>query len=70
MLNPRIQHASGIDDEGFTRLDLKVAKKLRFNNSNAEVSFTVQNLGSDYREFYFFNQFSTRYILGLRVGFP
>ena len=66
----RIQHASGIDDEGFTRLDLKVAKKLRFNNSNAEVSFTVQNLGSDYREFYFFNQFSTRYILGLRVGFP
>lgn len=66
----RIHHFSGVDDEGYTRVDFKLAKKWRAKQRDAELSLTVQNIGSDYREFYFFNQFKTRYVLGLQIGFP
>jgi iron complex outermembrane receptor protein len=66
----RIHHFGGVADEGYTRVDFKLAKKWRANQRDAEVSFTVQNVGPDYREFYFFNQFATRYILGLKIGIP
>ena len=66
----KIRHFSGNNDEGFTRLDLKAAKKWRLGGKDLEVGLTIQNLGSDYREYYFFNQFSTRYVLGLQIGFP
>lgn len=66
----KIRHYSGNNDQGFKRLDLKAAKKWRLAGNDVEVALTIQNLGSDYREYYFFNQFSTRYVLGLNIGFP
>jgi iron complex outermembrane receptor protein len=66
----KIRHFSGNNDEGFKRLDIKAAKKWRLAGSDVEVALTIQNLGSDYREYYFFNQFSTRYVLGVNIGFP
>ena len=64
----RIRHFSGNDDEGFTRLDVKAAKSWQLAGKDAEVALTIQNLGSDYRENYFYNQFSTRYVLSLKIG--
>ncbi len=66
----KIRHFSGVNDEGFTRLDLKAAKNWQLAGNKAEVALTIQNLGSDYREYYFFNQFSTRYVLSLKISLP
>lgn len=66
----KIRHFSGNNDEGFTRLDIKAAKKWRMASNDVEVALTIQNLGSDYREHHFFNQFSTRYVLSFNVGMP
>ena len=63
-------HPSGSKLEGYTRVDLKAMKKFSLNNSPAELSFIVQNAGTDYFEFYESNAFKTRYVIGLKLGFP
>jgi iron complex outermembrane receptor protein len=65
-----IYHYSGAVTDDYTRVDLKASKKWYHNNSSMELSLNIQNLGSDHREFYFYNQFQTKYLLGLRVSFP
>ena len=66
-----ISHSYGgrvLDDA--TRLDLKAAKTLQLGSSDVDLSFTIQNAGDNYTEFYDFNYFDTRYIFGLRVDLP
>jgi len=63
-------HPDGSKLEGYTRVDLKAMKKLSLNNSPVELSFIVQNAGDDYFEFYETNVFQTRYVIGLKLGFP
>ena len=53
-----------------TRLDLKAEKKLQLGSSDMDISFTIQNAGDPYQEYYDFNYFDTRYIFGLRVNLP
>ena len=53
-----------------TRLDLKAEKRLQLGSSDMDISFTIQNAGDPYQEYYDFNYFDTRYILGLRVSLP
>ena len=57
-----------LDD--YTRVDLKAAKSWQVDRSTVDVSLTVQNTGDSYKEFYDFNHFETRYILGFRVTLP
>ena len=66
-----ISHSYGgrvLDDA--TRLDLKAAKTLQLGSSDVDFSFTIQNAGDNYTEFYDFNYFDTRYIFGLRLSLP
>ena len=65
-----MRHPQGSVLNNYTRVDLKAAKKFDLNNTDMEVSFTVQNAGSDYFEFYEINAFKTRYIFGFEIGFP
>lgn len=65
-----MKHPKGSILESYTRVDLKAAKKFRLNDSSAELSFTVQNAGSDYFEFYEINAFRTRYVIGFEIDFP
>ena len=65
-----MRHPQGSVLDNYTRVDLKAAKKFDLNNTDMEVSFTVQNAGSDYFEFYEINAFKTRYIFGFEIGFP
>ena len=65
-----MRHPQGSELDNYTRVDLKAAKKFDLNNTDMEVSFTVQNAGSDYFEFYEINAFKTRYIFGFEIGFP
>ena len=64
------RHPKGSQLDKYTRVDLKAAKKIKLNNSNVELSFTVQNVGSDYFEFYEINAFKTQYVLGFEIGIP
>ena len=50
-----MRHPQGSVLDNYTRVDLKAAKKFDLNNTDMEVSFTVQNAGSDYFEFYEIN---------------
>jgi len=63
-------HYRGSTAENHTRIDLKASKRWTTNNSNIDLSLTVQNAGEPYSEFYIFNQFRTQYILGLKVLMP
>ena len=65
-----MKHPQGAILESYTRIDLKAAKKINLNNSDFEISFTVQNAGEDYFEFYEINAFKTRYVIGFDIGFP
>lgn len=53
----------------FARVDLKAAKKWAIKNSTLELSLTLQNIGDDYREKFFYTQFRTRAVLGLGLTF-
>lgn len=57
------------DNASYARLDLKAAKSWQVKNTQAQLSLTVQNLGGQYRERYFYNQFKTRVILGMQLDF-
>jgi outer membrane receptor protein involved in Fe transport len=65
-----MEHPEGAVLEKYIRIDLKAAKKFNLNNSDIEISFTVQNAGEDYFEFYEINAFKTRYVIGFDIGFP
>ena len=66
----KLQHYRGEFMDKFTRVDLKAAKSWDINRSTVDLSFTVQNAGDSYAEFYQHNLFETRYILGFRVTLP
>ncbi len=66
----KLQHYRGQRMDKFTRVDLKAAKSWDINRSSVDLSFTVQNAGDSYAEFYEHNLFETRYILGFRVTLP
>ena len=66
----KLQHYRGQHMDKFTRVDLKAAKSWDINRSTVDLSFTVQNAGDSYAEFYQHNLFETRYILGFRVTLP
>lgn len=57
------------DSNSFTRVDLKAAKKWAIKNSDLELSLTLQNIGDQYREKFFYTQFRTRGVLGLQLTF-
>lgn len=71
MINYRsgIRHPKGSVLEGYTRIDIKAAKTFTLDYLKVELSFTAQNVGSDYFEFYDINLFKTRYVLGFRMNF-
>ena len=71
MINYRsgIRHPKGSVLEGYTRIDIKAAKTFTLDYLKVELSFTAQNVGSDYFEFYDINLFKTRYVLGFRINF-
>ena len=64
-----IYHRIDEDNASYARLDLKAAKSWQVKNTQAQLSLTVQNLGEQYRERYFYNQFKTRVILGMQLDF-
>ena len=64
------KHYRGTAAENYTRIDLKASKRWAINRANVDLSLTVQNAGDPYSEFYFYNQFKTQYILGLKVLMP
>jgi len=68
--NSATRHYRGGDAENHTRVDLKATKSWTVDRSSVDVSFTVQNAGEPYRDFYQHHQFETHYILGFRVAMP
>lgn len=66
----RSEHYRGSRADSYTRIDLKAAKTWKINQSSLNLSFTVQNAGDTYQEFYEYNLFETRYIFGFRVNLP
>ncbi len=67
--NSALEHFRADNVESFTRIDLKAAKTWDFNRSSVDLSLTVQNAGDPYQEYYQFNLFKTRYILGFKMNF-
>jgi iron complex outermembrane receptor protein len=58
----------GDDVDGFTRLDLKLARRFRLSDAwNAEAYGVIQNLGDRYADFYATNQFDTRVFVGIKL---
>jgi iron complex outermembrane receptor protein len=53
---------------GYSRIDLKASKRWRHGNHWLELSLTAQNAGSDYSEHHAFNNFESKYVLGLKIG--
>ena len=53
---------------GNSRLDLKASKRWHYGNNWLELSFSAQNVGSDYAEHYAFNIFKSKYIFGVKMG--
>ena len=62
----------GFNVESYSRIDLKASKRWSLASNWIELSFTAQNVGSDYLEhktFYNFeNKFESKYVLGLKMG--
>lgn len=58
----------GTSVQSYSRIDLKASKKWRLANNWIELSLTAQNTGSDYFEFFSYNKFESKYIVGLRMG--
>ena len=52
----------------YSRVDLTVAKKWQLGKHSMELSFTAQNVGDDYAEHHYFNQFKSKYIFALKLG--
>ena len=65
----KINKRNDEDHASYTRLDLKAAKNWQVKNTQAQLSLTVQNLGDQYTERSFYNQFKTRVILGMQLNF-
>lgn len=56
---------------GYTRLDLRLAKLLRFGNARSEVALVLQNLENQpYEDFRRENLFERRYFVTVSVQFP
>lgn len=55
--------------DGFTRIDFKVAKKLRMGSNDAEIAFIAHNLFSDYKEFESKNHFDEEYLIQAKINF-
>jgi iron complex outermembrane receptor protein len=51
-----------------SRIDLKASKRWLMGSNWLELSFTVQNAGSDYSEHFAFNTFESKYLLGFKIG--
>ena len=64
------QYYRGTSVENHTRIDLKASRRWTIKNSNIDLSLVVQNAGEPYSEFYNYNQFKTRYVLGFKVSMP
>jgi iron complex outermembrane receptor protein len=71
MLNYKstVYHRTAEDNPSYARLDLKAAKSWQIKNTQAQLSLTIQNVGDQYRERYFYNLFKTRVILGMQLDF-
>jgi hypothetical protein len=71
MLNYKstVYHRTAEDNPSYARLDLKAAKSWLIKNTQAQLSLTIQNVGDQYRERYFYNLFKTRVILGMQLDF-
>jgi iron complex outermembrane receptor protein len=54
--------------DSYSRVDFKAARRWPLKNNWMELSFTAQNLGSDYQEHHYFNQFKSKYIFELKFG--
>lgn len=57
--------------DSYSRVDFKASRRWSFDSQKdkwIELSFTAQNLGSDYQEQRYFNQFESRYFLELKYG--
>jgi iron complex outermembrane receptor protein len=54
---------------GYDRVDARIARKFRTENSSGEVAFIVQNIGEDYLEFRDDNPFDTRAYLQFGLSF-
>ena len=68
--NAATKHFRGQPVESHTRVDLKAAKRVTAGRSKIDLSFTVQNVGDPYSEFYQYHNFETQYILGVRLSMP
>ena len=55
--------------QGYSRLDMRLARSFRSTDYHAEVSLVVQNLGADYDEFFPRQSFSTRAFCNFELGF-
>lgn len=55
--------------DGYTRVDLRLAKRLDLDRARANLEFIVQNLGDDYSEFSDRNRFDTRAFVRFSVQF-
>ena len=68
--NSATKHYRGQEVDNYTRIDLKAAKRWTIDQSKVDLSFTVQNIGKPYNEFYIFHRFETQYVLGLKLSMP
>ena len=57
-----------LNQESHSRIDLKVSKEWRIANNRIELSFSAQNLGDDYAEYFSYNKFDSKYVLELKMG--
>ncbi|MDH5501996.1 MAG: TonB-dependent receptor, partial [Gammaproteobacteria bacterium] len=56
--------------EDALRLDLRLAKAMKFGRSDAKLELIVQNLGGDYEEFMSQNRFDTRAFMRFGIDLP
>lgn len=55
--------------QGYSRLDLRLARSFRSADYHSELSLVVQNVGADYDEFFPRQLFSTRAFVNFELGF-
>ncbi|TNF08936.1 MAG: hypothetical protein EP323_00860 [Gammaproteobacteria bacterium] len=59
----------GADTDSYERVDLRLAKNLRFNRADLKLELIGQNLGGDYYEFNTLNKFETRTFMRATLQF-
>ncbi|MEZ5530362.1 MAG: TonB-dependent receptor [Porticoccaceae bacterium] len=59
----------GSDIDSYDRVDLRLAKDIRFGDANLKLELIGQNLGGDYHEFNTLNEFETRTFLRATLQF-